>query len=89
MNNVCITIEEDAADADPRVGSWAAYNASMNPVQIIHSDVSVLLPLFCDPAHRPAMLCHGMTIITSAVGRVNQGQVTVLTVDQPLYSLAK
>jgi hypothetical protein len=69
--------------------SWAAYHASLQPDRGNCCDVSILLPLFRDPAHSPAMLCHTMTIVASAVRRVNPGQVPVLTLDQPLYTLAK
>ena len=35
------------------------------------------------------MVCHAMAIIHSAVLSVNPNQTPVLTLDQPLYSLAK
>jgi len=90
LNSVSTAVKADNPAADSLGNySWAAYNASKQPAQTIHSDVSVLLPLFRDPAHSPAMICHAMTIIASAVGRVNPGQIPVVTVDQPLYALAK
>lgn len=35
------------------------------------------------------MIHHAMNVINQAVQRVNPGQVPVVTVDQPLYSIAK
>jgi hypothetical protein len=70
--------------------SWAAYNASLQSVKSLdHPDVSVLLPMFRDPAHSPAMICHAMNIIASATRCTNPGQIPVVALDQPLYSLAK
>ncbi len=70
--------------------SWAAYNASWRVIEKLHRpDVSILLPMFRDPAHSPAMICHAMTIISSATRRTNPGQIPVVALDQPLYSLAK
>lgn len=47
------------------------------------------MPLFCDNAHSLAMVKHGMEVIMKATQHVNSGQVPVLTVDQPLYAIAK
>ncbi len=35
------------------------------------------------------MVKHGMNIIQQITVRVNPGQIPVLTVDQPLYAIAK
>ena len=35
------------------------------------------------------MIKHGMNIISSATHKVNPGQLPVLTVDQPLFAIAK
>lgn len=70
--------------------SWAAYHAANQPpCHASLSDASVLLPLFQNQAHSPAMICHAMRIVASAVECVNPGQIPVLTLDQPLYSLGK
>ena len=34
-------------------------------------------------------LCHSMTIVANATNCVNPGQTPVLSVDQPLFALAK
>ncbi len=70
--------------------SWAAYNASCQVIEKLHRpDVSILLPMFRDPAHSPAMICNAMTIISSTTQRINPGQIPVVALHQPLYSLAK
>ena len=48
-----------------------------------------MLPLFRDAAHSPAMICHALTIIKTTVGSVNPAQIPVVTLDQPLYAIAK
>ena len=51
--------------------------------------ISGLMPLFRDNAQSAAMVKHGMDVIMKAIGHVNPGQIPVLTLDQPLYTIAK
>ena len=51
--------------------------------------ITSLLPLFRDAAHTPAMVKHGMDIIRNCTLSLNPDQVPVMTVDQPLYAIAK
>ena len=89
LENVNTAVSDENAEQDGNY-SWAAYHAaSQIPSHANHSDVSVLLPLFQDQAHDPAMICHAMKIVASAVEYANPGQIPVLTLDQPLYSLGK
>ena len=48
-----------------------------------------LLLLFRDSAHSPTIVKHGIDIIREVTHHVNPGQIPVLTVDQPLYAIAK
>lgn len=48
-----------------------------------------LLPLFDYEAKSVAMIQHAMNVIKSAIGFLNPGQIPVITVDQPFYSVAK
>ena len=50
---------------------------------------SALLLLFHENAHSVAMIRHSMNVIRNAVDCVNNGQVPVITFDQPLYAIAK
>ena len=45
--------------------------------------------MFRDAAHSLATICHALTIIKTAVGSVNAAQIPVVTLDQPLYAIAK
>ena len=67
--------------------SWSAYFADL---QIsVSKPIIALLPMFRDTIHFPAMVKHGMDIIAHITGHINPGQMPVLTVDQPLYAIAK
>ena len=45
--------------------------------------------MFQENAHSVAMILHAMNIIKSAVHHVNPEQVPVVTLDQPLFAIAK
>ena len=47
------------------------------------------LPLFLDSAHTMTMIRHSMDVVKNAVEHVNAGQTPVVTLDQPLFALAK
>ncbi len=67
--------------------SWSAHFASLQgPAR--PPAVTALLPLFRDNAHSVAMIKHGMNLLRDATNHLNEGQTPVLTVDQPLYSIA-
>ena len=74
---------------DIRDISWSAYHASEQAVCRHPPAITGLLPLFRDNAHSLAMVKHGMDLVAKATELVNNGQVPVLTVDQPLYAIAK
>jgi len=89
LDTVNTAVSDDTDEHDGNY-SWAAHHAARQPLCPTNlCDVSVLLPLFQDQAHSPAMICHAMKIVASAVTCVNPGQIPVLTFDQPLYSLGK
>ena len=73
----------------PKNISWAAYHAHRYQRKDIIVSPSALLPLFHGNAHSVAMIRHSMDIIRNAVDHINNGQVPVITFDQPLYSIAK
>jgi len=47
------------------------------------------LPLFYENAHSVAMIKHAMIVAKNAIEHLNPGQIPVITMDQPLYALAK
>ena len=72
--------------------SWTAHHASLQPPNAIpESSVTLtsLLPLFYDQAKSVAMIRHSMDVVKQAVEILNPGQVPIITVDQPLYTVAK
>ena len=69
--------------------SWSAFFATLQSFVPKPPAIISLLPLFRDSAHSPAMVKHGMSIIRKVTLHVNPGQTPVLTVDQPLYAIAK
>lgn len=69
--------------------SWAAYHASKESGQDNLPAITALLPLFPDDSKSVGMIRHSMDVIKKAVMEVNQGQIPVITVDQPLYTISK
>ena len=74
---------------DPKDISWSAFFASLQGSIPKPPAMISLFPLFRDCAHTPAMVKHGMSIIKRTTAHVNPGQTPVMTVDQPLFALAK
>ena len=69
--------------------SWSAFHASRQPQLAQTIRPTALLPLFLDSAHAVAMIRHSMDVVKNAVEHVNPGQTPVVTLDQPLFALAK
>ena len=80
--------QNDQPDSDTNI-SWSAHFASLQDHVPRPPAITGLLPLFRDSAHSLAMVKHGMNIIRNATQLVHPGQCPVLTVDQPLYAIAK
>ena len=68
--------------------AWGAFHASAQTEEDPPA-LTALLPLFYEKAATPAMVKHGMDVIRQAVTFLNPGQVPIITVDQPLFALAK
>jgi hypothetical protein len=72
--------------------SWAAFHASNQTVNSTSDSsvaISSLLPLFYEPAHSHAMIRHSMDVVRVAIEKLNPNQVPIITLDQPLYAIAK
>ena len=80
-------LSKDALDAEDWI-SWAAYNA-VKFGQVAAITPSMKFPLFREPAHSPMMIYHGMNVIIAVSNFLNPGQTPIMTVDQPLFTLAK
>ena len=69
--------------------SWSAFFATLQLSVPKPPAVISLLLLFRDSAHSAAVVKHGVDIIREVTHHVNTGQISGLTVDQPLYAIAK
>ena len=69
--------------------SWAAYHAQSQPTSVRPKAKIALLPLFNENANSVAMIKHAMMITKEAIEFLNPGQIPVIAMDQPLFSLAK
>ncbi len=69
--------------------SWAAYHASRQPAQDCPPAITAMLPLFHDDSKSVGMIRHSMDVIKQAVQELNPSQVPVITLDQPLFAIAK
>ena len=90
LEHVKTVLSNDCLQEDETV-SWSAYHANQQSSLISEEAVAItsLLPLFYDQAKSLAMIKHSMDVVKQAVDILNPGQVPVITMDQPLYALAK
>lgn len=80
---------KDAIGADEYV-SWAAYHADRELVEDSRPLTKIsLLPLLTEPAHCVATILHAINHVRNAVNFLNHGQTPVITMDQPLFCIAK
>ena len=77
-----------AVDGDSNI-SWAVYHANQQRAQDTPHCITAILPLFHEVSKLVAMIRHSMDVIKQAVQQPNPGQVPVVTLDQPLYTIAK
>ena len=76
------------ADTTTKV-SFSAFYASQLPPTKPSRDISTLLPLLNESINSPAMVSHCFKVISKIVQELNPLQPTVITVDQPVYAIAK
>ena len=70
--------------------SWSAYFASLQQGVPRPAAIVGLFPLFRDSAHSVSTVKHGMDLLQKATSYLNPEQSSVvLSVDQPLYAIAK
>ena len=68
--------------------TWAGLHAGSNR-ENFSPDSTALLPLFRKTSKTSAMIKHSLDVIKKAVTFLNNDQCIVVTLDQPLYALAK
>ena len=89
---MAVTVASETPLQGDETVSWAGYHASKQSIPEEYEcsvTLTSLLPLFYDQAKSVAMIRHSMDVIKTAVENLNPDQIPVLTVDQPLYALAK
>ena len=69
--------------------TWSTYHASKDRNWNFRPGISALLPLLPEQAHSVATMKHAMQKVKEATLYLNQDQVPVVTVDQPLFAIAK
>lgn len=90
METVRLAGNGEFAESDPV--SWGAYHAVMQSQGCAKDKtpgISSLLPLFHEDSKTPAMIKHALDLIKNAVGFLNPGQIPVVALDQPLFTIAK
>ena len=89
VSNASKLLEKDDLNAGDMI-SWAGYHATNDNSEHVRPKAkTALLPLFREAAHTVSMVKHGMELVKTNTDFLNPGQTPVITVDQPLYSLAK
>ena len=88
LKKVNLLLQKEHLDIADNI-SWSAHFAQLQCSLSRPPAISGLMPLFYANAHSLAMVKHGMELIIKATEHLNPGQIPVLTVDQPLYAIAK
>ena len=68
---------------------WSTYHASKNRGLDFRPSISALLPLLPEQAHSVATMKHAMQTVKETTPHLRPDQVPVVTVDQPLFAVAK
>ena len=69
--------------------TWSSHNSLLEKSNQFEVGISSLMPLLRDQAHDVATIKHSLDMIEKAVSFLNPTQSHVVTVDQPLFALAK
>ena len=86
MENADHCIMDIAQDANI---SWSAYQVEQQQAREYYPAIFSMLPMFPDDSKSMAMIRHALNVIHVAVKELNPAQVPIVTLDKPLYSLAK
>ena len=84
LNKVIMT-----QDDSPIQVTWSSHFSMFSKDKPFEVGISSLMPLLRDQAHDVATIKHSLEQIKSAVSFLNPTQSPVVTVDQPLFALAK
>ena len=88
LNHVKNSLHIDVLNKEHNL-SWSSYHSAKLEKIGAARALTALLPLFRDQAHTPAMIYHAMVLIQKQIEYLNPGQIPIMTVDQPLFAIAK
>lgn len=69
--------------------SWSAYHANRHSDDVSLRSHIVQMPLLSEPAHTAATLNYAMKLVAKVTQHLHPGQTPVITMDQPLFCIAK
>ena len=81
-------VSEAVQIVDDPIG-WVAFHAIAQQPRDFYVTNTSLLPLFPDDSKSVAMIRHSMDVVQRVAHLLNTVQVPVLTLDQPLFTIAK
>ena len=81
-------MSEAVQSVDDPIG-WVAFHANAQQPRDFDVTITSLLPLFPDDSKYVAMIRHSMDVVQRVAHLLNPGEVPVLTLDQPLFTIAK
>ena len=79
---------KDSFDGSLKI-SWSAFQVDCESEKDMLPSLTALLPLFEEQPKSVAMICHSMNMIKASVDMLNPRQTSVVSFDQPLYTIAK
>lgn len=88
LEHGCAKLKSAEITAEDTV-TWSSFHSKMHRDSNNPPGITSLLPLFYEKADTPAMIKHGMDVIREATNFLNPGQIPIITLDQPLFAIAK
>ena len=69
--------------------SFAGYFSEKEQTHVAESAITCMLPLYEDKAASAPMVTQGLKVIMQATEKLNEGQIPVITADQPIFAIIK
>ena len=69
--------------------SQSDFNPDKTETNTSTSDTTAMIPMFCENSKSAAMINQSLDMILKGDNSLNEGQPIVVTLDQPLYAIAK
>ena len=69
--------------------SFAAFHAAKQSPVTRPAAITAMLPIFKDKANTALMIKHAMKLVKQGTSKLNPDQTPIITLDQPLYAIAK